>query len=564
MSENAAARPVPVTYDQRGEPRWVSRMSPPDDSFAQCLMVPDRIIPVIFVPGVMGSNLIEKGAKGKEGVKWRLDGPDSAAAWAYPTRDAEFRKRYLRPEVMQVDAGGAIPAGTAQQAEELRRRGWGEVGALSYAPFLVWLENALNDFENPHPGERVKLLKDELQAMVGEELLSDQEVSLSYRYRFPVHACGYNWLGSNADAAALLGKRIDDVIRRYTAENKRCEKVIIVTHSMGGLVARHCSQVGDYEGKIFGVVHGVMPAIGAAAVYRRFKAGTENSGAGKGLDEQLKGWVATLALGSNAAEMTAVLSSAPGPLQLLPTPEYGNGWLKVKDGGQEFSFPQKSDPYGEIYAVRGKWWSMCEDTLVNPMNRERDPIKRQAKVDADRAKFEDLIREEVKSFHVDIRGLYHATTHAFFGSHSDNRAYGNVTWTGSSGLSAATVFKDRKVDVLDARPLTPAELKDQHRPEPEIHGTRTVDATYTDRSWFPHTQRRYYISEPDEDGDGTVPRRSGMAPKATCKSFLQVNVGHEPAYKYGEGLDNLRACRFTLRAIVKIAQNVQQTSLKYD
>lgn len=51
---------------------------------------------------------------------------------------------------------------------------------------------------------------------------------------------------------------------------------------------------------------------------------------------------------------------------------------------------------------------------------------------------------------------------------------------------------------------------------------------------------------------------------AHCKSLLQVNVEHEPAYRHGEGADNLRACRFTLRAIVKIAQAVQQSSLRYD
>jgi hypothetical protein len=45
---------------------------------------------------------------------------------------------------------------------------------------------------------------------------------------------------------------------------------------------------------------------------------------------------------------------------------------------------------------------------------------------------------------------------------------------------------------------------------------------------------------------------------------LEVSVGHEPAYKHDEAADNLRACRFTLRAIVKVAQQVQQTSLKYE
>jgi hypothetical protein len=76
--------------------------------------------------------------------------------------------------------------------------------------------------------------------------------------------------------------------------------------------------------------------------------------------------------------------------------------------------------------------------------------------------------------------------------------------------------------------------------------------------------RHFRIDGPDESGDGTVPLRSGVAVKKACTSLLQVNVGHEPAYKYADGADNLRACRFTVRAVVKIAQEVQQTAMKYD
>lgn len=64
----------------------------------------------------------------------------------------------------------------------------------------------------------------------------------------------------------------------------------------------------------------------------------------------------------------------------------------------------------------------------------------------------------------------------------------------------------------------------------------------------------------DEHGDGTVPHRSGIAPKesANVKAVLQVNVGHEPAF-YKSELARL----FTLRAIVQIAQEVKKTSLHY-
>jgi hypothetical protein len=534
--EDPKARRIPVQYDNKGNPFWKSRMSPPDDTYGLCAMVPDRIVPVIFVPGVMGSNL--KGVGDASGVDWRYDSSSTMVSWL--GRDARERKRTLTPATMEVDKEGALPEGeTAQSNEELKRRGWGEIGAVSYRAFLVWLENALNDYDNCKQGIRVDLMKRALGALAGETVLTNDEVALSYRYRFPVHACGYNWLDSNGASAERLGKRIDQIIGRYRADKKRCEKVILVTHSMGGLVARHCSQVLGYSDKIFGIVHGVMPTIGAAAVYRRFKAGTEGA------------YLASEVLGNDAAEMTAVLSSAPGPLQLLPTPEYGNGWLKIKDGKTEHTLPKNGDPYGEIYAVRGKWWSMCEDTLVNPLNVETNAKKRQAQVDKDWVTFAALIAKHVQPFHEAIAGKYHPSTHAFFGSHSDQRAYGNVVWTSNGG---SWMRGDRAANVLDARQTAGVQIK----------ATRNVAAPLDGQGWLQAENQTYTISAPDENGDGTVPHRSGIAAQSHSQSFLQVNVGHEPAFRHSDGADNLRACHFTLRAIVRIAQAVAQTSLRYE
>jgi hypothetical protein len=545
-------RIIPVEYDKRGNPVGKARMSAPDNSIGVMSMVPDRVIPIIFVPGVMGSNLIEKGKEKNEAITWRLDGSGSAGVWGSPTRGANFRKRYLQPQVMEVDRDGAIPQGTLIPDEELRRRGWGEVGALSYGPWLVWLENALHDYATPHSGERMGLNNAGLQLQGDAANLTKEEIGLTYRYRFPVHACGYNWLDSNAVAAKRLGDRIDEIRLRYQQEKKKCDKVIIVTHSMGGLVARHCSEVDGYGSKILGIVHGVMPAIGAAAVYRRFKAGTEDTTAWY----DVEGAVVASALGNDAAEMTAVLSSAPGPLQLLPTPEYGSGWLKIKDGKTEYSLPKPNpngdvDPYSEIYTVRSKWWSMCEDHLINPLNEERNPKKRQAQINKDWVTFAKLIIEKVKLFHDGIRGRYHSKTHAFTGVDANSRAYGNVTWTGNGGSWRRG---DRSADILEAKPLDLREIKTK----------RTVAAALSGSGWYNSDKQTYKISEPDEDGDGTVPQRSGRAVRKACRSYAEMRVGHEPAYKFSDGAEYERACRFTLRAIVKIAQDVQLTSLKYD
>ncbi|NMM25687.1 MAG: hypothetical protein HHJ12_00020 [Glaciimonas sp.] len=547
MNNKVIERHIPASYDKRGNPSWKSTMSPPDNSVGVCMMVPDRIIPVIFVPGVMGSNLIQKdAAKAKDAIKWRMDGVLSAGEWARPMRGAKFRRKYLTPTAMTLDTGGEIAQGTQQDNEELRRRGWGEVGNLSYGPWLVWLENALNDFDSCKGGERDRLIGQLLGVMTGDEPLVKDAVALSYKYRFPVHASGYNWLDDNATSAKLLAKRIDDIIARYRKEKKKCEKVIIITHSMGGLVARYCSEVlpGAYRDKIFGVVHGVMPAIGAAAVYRRMKSGTEDPTAWY----NPIGAVTAAALGNDAAEMTAVLSAAPGPLQLLPTPEYGNNWLKIKDGKAEYALPKGGDPYNEIYTVRGQWWSLCEDQLVNPLNIERDPKKKLAVVNQDWTAFVKIINFQVKPFHEKIKSRYHPNTYAFFGSSAGQKAYGTVTWTGDGG---GLLRGDRVADVLGAKQSGVDEL-----------GTsRTVIAPLNGEGWQQAERQSYSISNPDEPGDGTVPHRSGVAPKDRVKSIAQFNTEHAPAFKEGPDLERIR--RFTLRAIVQIAGEVDTTSLKY-
>lgn len=537
-------RPVAIRYDKKGNPYWDSTLSKPDNSVAVAMMVPDRIIPVIFVPGVMGSNL--RGNKPEtKGVTWRLDSSTSMKPWL--VRGAKRRKETLQPQLMEVDNEGRIPSSTEQDNEELKRRGWGEVGKYSYGDFLVWLENTLNDYDHPHGGVRDSLIGGVLQAEKGEVALTKDEVGLSYRYRFPVYACGYNWLDSNTNSSKRLQQRIEEIIKRYQKARKKCEKVILVTHSMGGLVARHCSQVLGMESKIFGIVHGVMPALGAAATYRRMKAGTENPGGS--LSGWFGGYMASKALGEDAAEMTAVLSTAPGPLQLLPTPEYGNGWLQIKNGAQEDFLPKHNDPYTEIYTVRGEWWSLCEDHLVNPLNTAKDIKKKQTQMDANWEKFVASIDDDVEVFHKQITRKYHPNTHAFYSNDANKRAYGNVIWRGGNKAGENLLSGSRPSYPMAGRALNPN----------EAGSSRTIAAPLGGTGWKTGVQQRYTLSDPEEPGDGTVPLRSGVAPRQHVISMLSVNVGHEPAYKESE-----RARLFTVRAIVKIMQNVNQTSLSYE
>lgn len=283
----AIERIIPATIADDGSVHYTSVTSAPDDSTAVCYMVPSRVIPVIFVPGVMGTNLADKNS-GK--AVWLVDNSLSIAA-AWMGRSPESRKGILDPENTVVYEDGKIPSGTAQSEAELRRRGWGTVGNMSYGKFLPMLENALNDASECEIGLRAQLMHKLVATAPGVSVLSNDEVDLSYKYQLPVHAVGYNWLQSNADSAKHLAKKIEDFKNHYKKLKKICEKVIIVTHSMGGLVARYYSEVNGHRDSVLGIVHGVMPTTGSATAYKRVKAGTEGiSGTDLGPDAATMKW----------------------------------------------------------------------------------------------------------------------------------------------------------------------------------------------------------------------------------------------------------------------------------
>lgn len=509
-----------------GSVHYSSFTSAPDDSTAVCYMVPNRVIPVVFVPGVMGTNLAKKDSDPPAPV-WLLDDLTTVGPWI--TKGPANRKDILNPDGTQVYGGGAIATGTAQTEEELHRRGWGEVAYMSYGEWLVWLENALNDAHAATDYGR-KGLRESLCHIVtpGLEKLERAEVALSYRYQFPVHAVGYNWLQSNAESAMRLSSRIEEITAWYRKKfNYRCDKVILVTHSMGGLVARYYSEVMGKRDKLLGVVHGVMPATGAAATYKRMKTGTEG--------KNIIGVLSALALGPNAATMTAVVGSAPGSLQLLPSRDYGMRWLRIRDGERFVELPAV-DPYSEIYTVRGTWWGLCDDQLLNPLDTGKKTVEQDWKI------FTDLILNKVKPFHMAISGKYHVNTYAFYGDDEKHLAYGNVTWM------------QRKPPLLrgDIPPI--ADLLGKRGGDDPTSGGQTIETTQNGKSTF----STFVLRDAEEHGDGTVPVRSGRAPGQqvhACTAF--PGIDHEGAYK----LDATR--RFTLHAITRIAQSVKGTAMDY-
>ncbi|MGS0970996.1 lipase/acyltransferase domain-containing protein [Burkholderia glumae] len=514
-------RIIPARIADDGSAHYTSVTSVPDDSTAVCYMVPNRVIPVIFVPGVMGTNLFNP--KTKNPVWIVNSGISVALSWL--GRSAKTRKKKLDPKTTDVYDGGDIPSGTAQSEAELRRRGWGTVAKMSYGTFLLFLENALNDAHDCKSGFRARLIGDLVADAPGVTVLTRDEVALSYKYSMPVHAVGYNWLQSNADSAKHLAVKIKDFTDHYKKLNKICEKVIIVTHSMGGLVARYYSEVDGHRDTVLGIVHGVMPTTGSATVYKRVTTGSEG--------------VAGLVLGPDSVTMTPVFAQSPGPLQLLPSVEYGMNWLKIRNGKEQISLPM-TDPYKDVYVQRGQWWSLVNDKLTNPFDSEKKNI------DADWAAYVSLIKKDVKPLHEAMHGKFHRTTYAFYGNDEKHRTWGDVVW--ERKISPVLKWADAyaKVDRIKNGQV----IQNDGTGRQLLLQCSNGDPIYT----------QYTLMPPAEDGDGTVPVRSGRAPEGqagvqACVAY--PGVEHEKAYQ--GRLQQL----FALWAVTRIVANVKGTSLEY-
>src|SRR5690554_1708010 len=287
------------TYGTNGNPTFEWRLTDTRLRDPVRIVVQDKVLPVIFVPGIMGSNLMGLG-----GAPWSLA---RNVAPMGPGR----RQRAMHPERTQVDPNGRVPhdavgtvRGRTKRDREAvyRERFWGEIGDSTYHPYLQWLEDQLNgqgldparwaSFSYAHPmmsaapapgqpPQTPPLLEGQEMVVRGmargtnerpmDALMSDELLKRAGA-RMPVYACGYNWLASNNSAARQLRDRIRHVIA-VESRRGRCEQVLLVTHSMGGLVARRCASLPGMEGLIAGIVHGVMPAAGAAVAYRRCKVG---------------------------------------------------------------------------------------------------------------------------------------------------------------------------------------------------------------------------------------------------------------------------------------------------
>ena len=523
---------------------WTMTPSPLTD-LVKLVMQPVNVLPVVFVPGIMGSNLK---SKARNTPVWRLDatlGQPLGLLRKVGTKGAGARQVLLHPDKTLVDDDGAVPtfaAGSIADRAGYKARGWGEVGETSYQAFLLWLERTLN-----HPGKvHDKSWKEALKPVLSDQSgqwgahrpfvpCTASEIERAANWFYPVYACGYNWLEDNALSAQRLKARIERIIERHRQGLGRCEQVLLTTHSMGGLVARACAQLDGMAGKIAGIVHGVMPAIGAPVAYRRCKVGMR--------DED---YAASLVIGETGQEVTAVFAQAPGALELLPTQQYNASWLSVKDPAGNDLLPPHPDPYQGIYAVRDRWWGLIKEEWLAPKGGEA-------------IAWGDAMQyvSQAKDFHISIADKYHARTYGFHAADPKQKSFEHVVWRLKTGIAPAG--ESRPPNPVDVMQMSPQQVRlDGTNPE-FVGGEHVMQIAPSGMGasvvQYDTSHYELHASRQDGGGDGTVPISSGQAPATAANVrqwFALKGFAHEPAYK------DETAQLVTLYSIVKLTAQAKE------
>jgi pimeloyl-ACP methyl ester carboxylesterase len=239
-----------------------------------------REIPVILIPGMMGSRMQTPDGD----IKWDPDNLFSA-----PMRDLiESYSETVADNILGVTTP-LIPVTECAQRPNRESQFWGGLAWSCYGKFLEELDcNA----------------RSEIRSLTNSDT----------RAYLKIYGFAYDWRKSNNISARRLKARIDHISKKHNNA-----EVIIVTHSMGGLVAREYCRLNN-NNNVLAVIHAVQPTIGAPICFRRLKTGCHKS-----MGDDMMG----LILGFSPKSFCAIFGSMYGPAELLPTKEYPTGWLTL-------------------------------------------------------------------------------------------------------------------------------------------------------------------------------------------------------------------------------------------
>ena len=566
-----ATHQVTTRQTVRGRGMATSRASPSQNTTrAQVVIPPHVVIPIVFIPGIMGSNLkalwdIKYPSSGRVAAKagaqvWNVDSSVSAAGWTIKT--PAFRQIVLNKDAVEVDHGGRIERTTSRgnyvghtpiarlPVELARKRGWGTVSCQFYGGFLDWLQRQLQIESAPRHQSSVLT---ELQRLVGQTPpgatktvppLTNEAIQKAGSFQFPVHAAGYNWLQSNLTSGRELANKIQrEILPLYNQiSGQRCTQVILVTHSMGGLVARAASQAASDS--ILGVIHGVMPGDGAAAFYKRLAAGFSSEGGG------LMGAIQGYALGSTARDTTPVIAYNPGPLELAPNKLYNSGkpWLFIKDAGGKTlkALPDHGDPYIDIYAKTDVAWRALTPDWLNPA--------RVSSVESATVQYLRTLAAAAE-YHHQIGGKVHPQTYAHYSDDKQQKSWGTLSWR----VEAGEMYTPPALAVGLA-PATPQWIPNHRRNPgpPETWRFVGLPSGSTRSLRDAGGELQMSIVPSADSGDATVPAAASAA-QVSGHEGSQLTCSHRPGYEHSASYSAAQVRHTVLDAIVRLIGPVSTT-----
>ncbi|MFS2015235.1 esterase/lipase family protein [Massilia sp. CT11-108] len=597
-------------------------LTPVDSDQRETIFIapPNRVIPIIFLPGVMGSNLRmsrrrKADLKSKDDIAWR---PDNLGA---STLVSNVRKTaYLSPRERQMkldpadtevdyyryteDQGRFDPSGTLSQQSDIRHnnvpetlqdvgllksdqafvgldlskknpnaataaqkarwRGWSEISFGDYSGALSTLEDKLNRIisswyaqykdktgrnqldmfwisnENPN-GQLISVTgaSPKRWGAPNAAVLDEKEVLRVANCLYPVHAMGYNWLQSNAVSAKKTATRIRDLIKTYQTHGHKCDKVILVTHSMGGILARALihPEMGGLNDSVLGIYHSVQPVYGSAAAYKRVRSGVDGHSP------------AAAIIGNTGQDVTAVFANAPGPLELLPTPEYGQNWLKVQDRNGKIlaqwpanagasaapstatkAVTMSGAPIADIYTQAPEnWWRLINPQWTNPAGKTFDDSSAKESVNERIA--------DAQAFHAKIKKTFHPHTYASYSADVKNPTHGNVIYK-IEPLSYEDINVNTALAAAKESPLLWKLVSED--------GKGDLIVALSDQRKF-----KLKLLPPQDAGDGTVPSEYSAAKVKATVHFTQSGYDHQGSYK----ADSVSVSM--LYAMIKIANTAE-------
>jgi pimeloyl-ACP methyl ester carboxylesterase len=521
------------------------------------LLPSNSIVPIIVVPGIMGTNLRAKASPRTDGdvnqriqpgePAWRPPNTMPGGLWdafSWDRLKPRERQLLLDPDTLEVDDDGPphVPHGDGRlhiHPDLARQRWWGELHADSYGGLLCALETRLNRTFYPGPNDErrvqphwkdVMACDPKIWGFAGMKPLTETDLEKHARHHYPVYGAGYHWLRSCLEASGRLEERIEQIIAYWQAMKRECTHVILVTHSMGGLVARACAK--RIPDKIAGVIHGVMPALGAPAAYRRMACGTET--------QDIADKFGAMILGATTHDTTPVLATSPGPLELLPNQLYPRPWLYVSVvqpssvaaiGDRPLDYlrlPNEiaSNPY-DLYRDTRRWYRLVDPELADPAGK----FARKNRTGGVKKAIQDAI-DEAEQFHTTHLGdYYHPNTYAFYGSDPEQLAFGQVRWLGRKQAATPTV-------------LTTANVTAGKFAGNDPDGGRRIDIGAGCTVLF-------RPAPPDSRGDRTVPHQSGAGPAGKIQHLFETR-----GYDHQGSYNNEDMLKLTLRLIVRIVQGL--------